>query len=155
MGEFGIKMLKIPYPDGFHVMNEEERSELNLIGGGETVCLTDPDRHMTVTVGCRQEKLFAALMLGAEDFSKKMEQSVGQMMKQYRFTECGHEKRSIAGMRASGFSYEYESGGIGMAGQSFIAKSGRTVYYFHCYSRSDLKDENLLIWKNMLDGCHV
>ena len=155
MKEFEIKMLKIPYPDGFHVMNEEECSKLNLIGGGQTVCLMDPDRHMTVTVGCRQEKLFTALMLGAKDFAKKMEMTVRQMMKQYRFMSRDQEERSIAGMRAIGFTYEYEAESTGMTGQSFAAKTGRTVYYFNCYSRSDLKDENLLIWKNMLDGCHV
>ena len=43
--------LTISCPEGFHVMDEEERSRLNFYGEGECECLSDPDRHIIISIG--------------------------------------------------------------------------------------------------------
>ncbi len=52
MGEILLnRTLALPLPEGFHVMDEEERSRLRFLEAGECVCLSDPERHLVVTVG--------------------------------------------------------------------------------------------------------
>ena len=43
--------LQVFYPDGFHVMDEAERSKLKSLGGGPVECLSDPERHILISTG--------------------------------------------------------------------------------------------------------
>ena len=41
-----------------------------------------------------------------------------------------------------------------MMGESYVLKSGKTLYYFHLYAREALEEESLACWETMLDSLH-
>ena len=59
--------LKLPCPEGFHVMDDEERSELNIMGNGPGVCLSNPERHIIVSIGWQQVGGLTSLLLKSGD----------------------------------------------------------------------------------------
>ena len=143
---------RLQYPDGFHIMDEEESSRLNLLEGGSFIGLTDPGRHMIITVGWRKTGGFLSVMLKTKDLAAKMEKTIGQAMKPLGFRSEGHLDRIIAGNRAEGFSYTYQAQDTAMLGQSCVLKADKTVFYFHLYTREALREENLPVWNKILDS---
>ena len=77
--------LVITYPKGFHVMNEKERSRLQIMGSGESVCLYDHKRNMLVTVGWKEIVGKSAKIVNSRDLARNMEKSVTRAMRSYRF----------------------------------------------------------------------
>ncbi len=66
------------------------------------------------------------------------------------YREMTDEERSIGGSEASGFRYHYTAQGIDMTGESCIGKKGSTFYYFQCYTRAALP-ENDAVWQQLLE----
>ena len=38
--------LTLSYPEGFHVMDDAEKSGMQFVGGSTGECLSDPERHI-------------------------------------------------------------------------------------------------------------
>ena len=72
--------LKFSYPEGFHVMDAEERSKLNIVGEGEFECLSDPERHIIFTVGWKRMGGLAAALTGAQGSARAMEKKISEPM---------------------------------------------------------------------------
>ena len=143
--------MSVAIDDGFHVMDEDERSRWRAIGE-DFVALSDPDRHLIVTIGWKEVPALALLILSPRDLAKNMEKTLAVEMKDYGYSLGGYKDRRIAGEKARGVYYSYESEGIAMAAESFVFKKGKTVYYLHLYSRAQYREENEGVWAAILDS---
>lgn len=144
--------LKLPCPQGFHVMDEEERSGMNITGSGPVICLSDPERHMIVSIGWQTVGGLTALLLKSGDIARNSEKAIRRSMESYGYQGEGFLQRSIAGNRADGFAYTYEAQGVPMYGESCAVKIGKDFYYFHLYARQALREESLQVWEEILDS---
>jgi hypothetical protein len=144
--------LRLQYSEWFRVLSEEERSRMKMLEDGQGICLSDPDRHILVSIGWKQPPKLALVMLNSRDLAKNAEKQISKAMQPYGHTAKGGRQRQIAGTEAYGFGYEYTAQGIPMYAESFTMKKKRTVYYFHFYARTELKDESLAVWNELLDG---
>ena len=54
-----FRHLTLAWPNGFHGMDQSAWSKMNLLTDGETSGLSDPERHMIVTVGYKQVNGFS------------------------------------------------------------------------------------------------
>ena len=145
-------IFRLPCPDGFHIMDEEETSRLNILEGGSFIGLSDPGRHMIVTIGWKKTNGLLSLILKTKDIAERMEKTIGRAMKNSGFQREGHLERIIAGSKAEGFSYYYTAQDTDMLGQSFVVKDDKTVVYFHFYARTALRKESLKVWNMLLDS---
>ncbi len=142
--------LNLSYPEGFHVLDDEERNRLTFFEDGPGVCLSDPERHIMMSVGWKQAGGFAAMVLNSKDVAKNMEAKIRKPMKQFGYRLEGFVSREVGGKQANGFRYEYEAQGIGMFAESLAVKMNKTIYYIHFYARTALKAESLPIMEDIL-----
>ena len=135
--------LTLSWPSGFHVMNEEERGKLSFYGDGPCEAIADLDRHIVVSIGWKPLGRFFGMLLGTKDIARDMEKKLSQPMRSYGWRAGSVLTKAVDGEKAEGYSYEYEAQGIGMYGESYALKHGKTVYYLHFYARKAQKDESL------------
>ena len=140
------------YPEGFHVMDEAERSGMHFLEAGSLEALSDPERHMLVTVGWKKSGGFASFMLNSKDLAKNMELKVSKAMDPAGYALKDFKERTVGGMTMEGFGYEYSVEGIDMYGESFALKVGKMLYYFHLYARKELLDKSLPVWEEILNS---
>ncbi len=142
--------LQMSLPDGFHVMDEEERSGLRVLMSGPFIAFTDPQRHIIATVGWKNAGI-ASLILRASDIASGSEKQIAKGMQKYAYVSEGFSERNVGGTGASGFGYRYTPDeGIGMYGETHVLKKGRTVYFFNVYVRDELREESIRVWDDIL-----
>ena len=145
--------LKFSYPEGFHVMDAEERSKLNIVGEGEFECLSDPERHIIFTVGWKRMGGLAAALTGAQGSARAMEKKISEPMQQFGYRLVQRLiNTSLDGEEAFGFSYEYQAQGIDMVGESYACKKNKTMFFVHVYYRKELQEESLPVWQEILSS---
>ena len=103
-------------------------------------------------VGWNQVNRLALMVLNEKDLAKNMEKRIRKAMQSYGYRSDGFREQRIIGKSAGGFAYEYTVQGTEMYAESYTMKLDKTVYYFHFYSRTALKDENIPVWRGILDG---
>ena len=143
------------FPDGFHVMTEEERSKMNVAGEGSWIGVADPDRHMIVSAGWRQAGGLAGILLNGHDIAKEAEKRIRKPMQPFGYRLEGFAERTIAGMNAYGFRYAYTAQDIGMNSETYAVKNGKAVMYFHVYFREELREESLSVWNDILNSARM
>ena len=143
------KELHFTYPEGFHEMGEAERKKLNFIQEGPGIVISDPDRHIIVSIGWKKSGI-GSLLLSPDDVARNMEKTVSRSMDSFSYQVGDFDRRPMDGVTAIGFDYVYEAKGIQMTGSSYVAEKGRTFYYFNFYGRTARKAENEEIWGDML-----
>lgn len=142
--------LKVGYPEGFHVMDEEELKEISILENGPLICLKDPDRHMIVTVACKKVGGFASFVLNQKDIAKKMEGFVGSAQKEYGYRLCDFIMRNAGDRLADGFCYNYEAEGMEMYAEALTLKRGKKIFYFYLYAREELRKKSIQVWEEIL-----
>ncbi len=78
------KAMRISYPGGVHVMDETERGKLHFIGSGSGAALSDPDRHMILSVGWKPVNPLLSMLVGAKDAAVNMEKQIRGPMEPLR-----------------------------------------------------------------------
>ncbi len=144
------EQLKLPCPNGFHLMSDEEKAKLNFLESGKGFCLRDEDRHMLVSIGWKETGMLTSMLLSDISLEKNMESSIRQAMQPYGFQPETHLNRQIAGMNATGFRYTYTAQNISMLSESYVLRNGQSVIYFHLYARNALRDDSLPVWNDLL-----
>lgn len=144
--------LTLAYPEGFHVMTESEKSGMQFFGGLPGECLSDPERHILISVGLKTVGGVSAFLIGEKDAVKKAEASIRKLMQKYGYRLLGFAEKSVGSEKAEGFSYEYESQCIGMYGESCVVKRGKVLYYLNFYARRELLGESLDVWNMILSS---
>lgn len=141
--------LQVFYPDGFHVMDEAERSKLKSLGG-PVECLSDPERHILISTGWKSVGRLVGMLFGAKDAAKSAEAQVRKAMKGNGYRSNGFFTKEVGGEEARGYCYEYEAEGMVMYGETCVVKRGKELYFLHFYTRTAVKEENLEMWNEML-----
>lgn len=142
--------LRLHCPDGFSILDAEERESICFTEQGPGICLSDPERHILVSVAWKKINGFSALILSNRDLVKQMEAVARQSMRPFGYDSGGKVTRTIAGKECGGFCYTYTAQSTDMYGESLLLRCGKTIYYFHLYARESLKEESLPIWKDLL-----
>ena len=144
------KALALSCPDGFHILDESERASLKVLGEGPGEVLSDPDRHILLSIGWKPLGALTSLLLNTKDVARNMNMRLRKALKPYGCREKGLLNRMIGGKRAEGLSYEYDSKGIRMFGQSYVTKHGKAFYFLHFYVRSEQQAESLPVCEEIL-----
>ncbi len=134
--------LMISIPEGFHVMSEEELSRLNHYGQIPNWCVSDPDRHIILSVSWKKSG-FASFLLNTAEVAKKMEGEIHRLLSSYGYELKGYITENLGGVSADGFRYSYIAQDVLMIGESLSAKKGKVFYYIHGYLREELQEESL------------
>ena len=142
--------LTISCPEGFHVLDEAERGKLNFIQDGPGGGISDPERHILISVGWKPFGGLSAMLLGIKDVAKSMEGRVRKPMQNYGYRLDGFVSGNVGNEKAEGFRYEYEADRIRMYAESYVVKYKKVLYFLHFYARRELKDESLEIWNEIL-----
>ena len=143
---------ELEYPDGFHVMDEEEKKQLSFAKEAEGECLKDDERHVMISIAWQKLGGFTDLMLNSRDFAKNVKGSIKKLLKASGFAEKGNLSRKIAGLKSDGFAYTYNTPSRAMYGETHTFKNDKYVYYFYYYAREDEKEINAPVWEQILDS---
>ena len=141
---------KLLCPDGFRVLSKEEQAAINRLGDGESICLSNEDCHMLISIGWKAVGAFSSLFLSATALEKGMESRIRKAMQPYGYLKESVLTRQIAGRKAAGFRYTYTAQNTDMIGESYVFQSGRSIVYFHLYARAALRDPILSEWNELL-----
>ena len=144
--------LELTIPEGFHEMDEDERSKVTFAGGEPGLCISNPELHIMVTVGWRTLNGFGAMLMSAKSAARSTEAQIGKLMQRFKYQSQGFSERELGGKSAGGFKYIYDSKNIGMMGETFFVKSGKTLYGFNYYGRRALENKSMPVWHELLDS---
>lgn len=142
--------LKLPCPDGFHVMDEAERARFHFSVKDSGACLSDPERHMLVSAAWTQFSGLTTLLLSDRDLAKRTERDIRKSMQGFGYQLGAFLHRNVGGRIAEGFCYTYTAQRTAMYGESCVLKSGKALFNFHLYARDALKAESLPVWETLL-----
>ena len=144
--------LVMTLPDGLRVMNDEETAKLNFYKDRKGLCFNDPEKHLMITSGFKKLNGIINMLISEKDLNMNSEAEIGKAMKPYGYRLIDLGSRTIAGSKAECYSYEYNSEGIDMFGESYVFKKDKDAYYLNMYTRAENKEENLACWNAFLDG---
>ena len=138
--------LTLSCPDGFHILDSAEKSSMQFFGGSTGECLSDPERHILISIGWKAIGSFSSFLVNAKDAAKRMEASIRKPMQSFGYQLNEFAAKRVGGEQAEGFRYEYESRGVAMYGESYVIKYDRKLYYLNFYARRELLEESLDVW---------
>ena len=141
---------KLIFPDGFRVMDAEEKNRLNFIEKGPGECLTDPEKHITVSIAWKAAGFLASALLNTRALAQNMEAQTRKPMSAYGNQLEGFVSGNTGGKEFDGYRCRYEVQGTGMFAQSLVVRSKRTFYYLHFYCREAMREESLEILEEIL-----
>ncbi len=142
-------------PEGFRELTEEEKEKMNLAPGGKGMCISDPVRHIVISVVWTQISGLSSFLLGRREISWNMARQIEKKMKQFSYVWLDDVKRTIDGQLARGVDYDYVVNGINMTGESLVIKSEDNLYYFHMYARKVRREESLEVFTEILDNVAI
>ena len=73
-------------------------------------------------------------------------------MAAYGYALAGFLSEDAGGVPAEGYRYTYTTEDVGMTGESFSLKKGKTFYYLHAYYRTELAEESASVIREMLSS---
>ncbi len=142
-------------PEGFHELTEEERKGMNFAADEKVMAISDPVRHIIITVAWAQISGLNAWLLGRREVSWNMSRQIEKKLKKFSFVWLADIKRDIDGRLARGMDYEYVANRIHMSCESLVIKSEENLYYFHMYASKIRRDESLEIFNEILDNVAI
>lgn len=134
--------MRIPLPEGFHVMSDEERIALSKGQNAPAWVMSNEEKHLLFSVSWKAIPAIASMLLGPKDMVKNMKKRYGEAAADKGYTFGDIEKLTIGGEKAYGYPFSYTAEGIEMCGDSFVIKRGKQYYFFHTYYREELKEES-------------
>ena len=134
--------LRIPLPDGFYVMGDEERNSSSKGQTAPAWVMKNEERHFMFTVSWKAVPALASFLLGPKDMAKNMMKRYGDAAEGAGYSFGELRKIIIGGEKAYGFPYSYVAEGIDMCGDSIVIKKKKTFYFFHTFYREEMKEES-------------
>ena len=89
--------LTITYPDGFHVMDQEELGKHQYFGEAPGWSISDPDRHIMISAAWKKTNGIVAKLLNTKDIARQMEAGIKAPMQQY-----GYQFEEFLSLQAGG-----------------------------------------------------
>ena len=143
--------LFVECPEGFHLLDDEELAAMTFLDDGSKLCMSEPDKHILISISNKRINGFSSMMLKTSDVAGNMIKQIAQGMKPYGFKQLNTVEKIVAGRKAEGLDYEYEAQGIGMSGESLVLKNGKDLYYFHFYCRKETAAAGFEKFREILD----
>lgn len=134
--------MRVPLPEGFHVMSDEERNSISKGQKAPDWVMADEERHILFSASWKAIPAFASFLLGAKDMAKNMKKRYGEAAESAGYTFGEIRKIMIGGEKAYGYPFSYEAEGVAMCGDSIVVKKGKNYYFFHTYYREAMKEES-------------
>jgi len=141
--------LCISYPDGFNRLDEEIKRRMGISRNDPTEMISDPDRHMTISIGWRPMNL-AGRLNTVKDMMKSVESGIREAMQPYGYSFGSSSSIELDGVKAEAFNYEYTAEDIDMYGETVVTKGNKIMYNIHLYARKELLDSSLETWHEIL-----
>ncbi|MBQ6559451.1 MAG: hypothetical protein IJL85_01340 [Erysipelotrichaceae bacterium] len=151
MKEIIVNDLILYYDDPFRVLGEEETNQMKFYNDSQGICIRNDEEHMMVTVGTKQINGITNFLLFSKDLLNKTQEDIAHAMKPYGYALSEYLTEDADGQEIRGFAYEYETEGIPMYGQAYVAKKDKVVYYLYLYVRRENKENGLKLWKKIID----
>lgn len=144
--------LEIGVPEGFRLMDENDKRRLTILVDGEGVVLENPEKHAVVSIGWKTVGRLALKLSSTQNIADRAERSIRKAMKRFDYSFDGAAEPLIGGRKADGFRYTYTAQNIKMAGETDVVKFESMIYYFHLCTRESLKEENQILWNKILSS---
>ena len=141
--------LEFCYPDSFHIMDYEEKRKLTFLEKGPGEVFSDPENHITISIGWTKAGGISSKLLNSYDLIKNSESRIKKAMRPYGYELEKMFSADIGGAPADAIRYIYNAQGIGMVGEVWCVKIARNIYYFNFYYRQELREESLEILREM------
>lgn len=142
--------LILEYPDGFHELDEDERKSLTFLEEGPCLCLSDPAKHILISIGWKHLNGFVSMMLNTSEIAGDMAKKIEAGMQSFDYRRLGSVSRTIAGHKAEGIDYEYKAEGTDMFGESLALKLEKDLYYFNLYTRQEFTADSMKGFEDIL-----
>ena len=147
--------LTLTYPSGFHVMGKEELEKHQYFGEPPAWSISDPERHMMISIAWKKTNGFVAKLLNTRDIVQKMEAGIRTPMQQFGYQLEGFLSLEAGGKNADGYRYSYTVQETGMTGESLCIKNKNT--FFGNNEKIDFRCFSFTIWnvniaKNLVFG---
>ena len=123
---------------------------MTFLEDGSVMCLSDPERHILISIAWKKLNGFAAMMLKTSEIAGNMAKQIRSGMQAFNYRQLDTVTKTVAGQNAEGVIYEYEAEGISMTGESLVLKHGKELYYFHCYARTANAAESIGLFEELI-----
>ena len=141
---------RLSYPESFFVMDPEERSRQNFLETGPGVCLSDPDKHILISIAWKKVGKLWYSLLKTKDLKKAMEACTVKPMQAFQIRTEEACEVTFCGIETGGFGFSYQVQDTDMAGRSYVMKDEGTLWYFHCYVREENREEGFRLFAEIL-----
>ncbi len=145
-----IGKMKISCTAGFRVMSDEEIEKLNASEKPQ-LCLKDDEKHIIVTLGCKEVNGFASMILNEKDLAKQTEKELRKPFEAFGYRFDSFVSQNVAGQKAEGYLYDYDVQDTEMSGKTLCLKRDRIFYYIYAYFRRAGKEESLKAFDGLLE----
>ena len=146
-----INEMNITCTGGFRALDDEEKQELDFYGGAADLCLRDPDRHIMISIACKQVNPLALLILSEKELAKQTEKVMAGVMKPYGYVFREFITKQIDGKKAEGYRCDYLAQDTEMSGMTLCLKRNKAIYYLYAYFRRSAEEESLKAVEELLD----
>ena len=146
-----VEKMSVVLTEGFRVMDEEEKKQLNFYGEAADLCLKDEEKHILMCMASKKVNPLAILIINEKDLIRQTEKVMAGAMKPYGYGFKEYLSRDIGGRKAQGYLYDYLAEDIEMSGETFCLKKDKAIYYIYAYFRRSLEDESLKAIDVLLD----
>ena len=137
--------MNVSLPDSFEEMSREERAAYKDHSGDHGICFKSSELHIILSIAWTRvdgiRGVFSRMLRG-KDLVKNMENWFKKQMKSFDYQMETRLNRQIGGLEAEGLRYSYTAQGIDMTGETYSLEKDQTLYYFHCYYRSEFIEES-------------
>ena len=157
MGVNDVKLnneLCLTYPDGFHVLDEEEMNRVFPLDVPNRWAIWDIDRHIIISVQWHEANALLARLVSTKDLAKRVaaeaakayranEYEVGEL---YQTTLCGEE--------AWGISFKYEVAGVFQIAHALVFKHAventNCTYTLSFYEREENAEASEQVFQDLV-----
>lgn len=136
------EILNITYPDGFHVMSEEELGNTSFYKEAPKWSISDPERHMIISLYWRENKGFFGKLADEKDVEETVEGKTRKIMKPFGYKLQDQFKQDMGSEEGEGFRFTYKVQDIEMTGETVIVQKDGSTYYFYSYYRTELEEDS-------------
>ena len=145
--------LKLSYPDGFHVMEEEELTRY-FGSAANRWGVFDPERNMIISVSWKKAGFFG-FMKDAETVLIDAEAHMKRSLVNYQCTKAFKTKIGKRKGRGVHFEYRLDASARVHTGEMRVIKAGGAFYALRYIGRKPADEANLKLFEEVIESVSV
>ena len=142
--------LRVSYPEGFHVMDEQEMQEAYKNDNPCRWCIRDKERGMMLSVFWFKSFALLVRIADAKAAVRKIASSMEKALGGMNYERGDLYARDICGQKAWGFGYEYTLNEVDQHCEVIMLKNKSSTYTVYYYSDKDKDEENRIVFEEFL-----